>query len=156
MSRPIMPATEKALSEFNEDQWIRILFLISDTQDWLNELQQNHFYQLPVSNKKKLFRKSFYLSASTLAHIVERHYYKIRRYPECSKFTIPLAEVLHFIKSSFEHPASPLNGTMNVQRVMDAGKTIGYDQSGQATSQLTVISDQGGKIVTAFPGIINH
>lgn len=72
---------------FDEEQWMKILFLISDTQEWLNDLQRQIIYQVLFRDKRKIFRKTFYLPATSLAHILERHYYKIRRYPYTSKFT---------------------------------------------------------------------
>lgn len=35
--------------------------------------------QVPMKDRRKLFRKTYYISVSTLAHILERHYYKILR-----------------------------------------------------------------------------
>src|SRR5260221_10240015 len=86
---------------FDEEQWLKILFLISDTQKWLDEIQQEIIFQLPIGNRKKLFRRTFYITAASLAHILERHYYKIPRYPTVSKFTIPIIEILSYLRDAF-------------------------------------------------------
>jgi hypothetical protein len=54
--------------------------------------------QLPMSNKKRLFRKTHYITISSLAHILERHYYKIPRHPDCGKFTIPIPDILSHLR----------------------------------------------------------
>lgn len=79
---------------FNEYEWLRLLFLLNDTQNWLNELINGAVMQVPMKDRKKLFRKTYYISISALAHILERHYYKIPRHPATSKFTVPVTEIL--------------------------------------------------------------
>ena len=137
---------------FNEEQWLKILFIISDTQIWLNELIKEVFFQLPLEDKRKLFRKTYYLTAPVLAHIIERHYYKIQRYPNAGKFTVPVVEIISYLRDSFHCPTVALEGSLCVKRIIDAGKIIGFDQNGQQTSTVTIISDSGGRIITAFPG----
>jgi hypothetical protein len=53
------------------------------------------------------------------------------------------------------NPASavPQSFGGNFQIVTDAGRAIGTDLSGQATSAYTVIIDANGEVVTAFPGL---
>ena len=142
-------------NNINEEQWIHILFLISDTQIWLEELQAKLIYQLPVKNKKKLLRKSHYLSASALAHILERHYFKIPRYPNAGKFTIPVASIVSYLRDASTQITTSINNSCNVQRVIDAKQIIGFDKYGKPASIITIISDCGGKIITAFPGTLN-
>ena len=139
---------------FNEEQWLKMLFLISDTQTWLNELVRGIIFQLPIEDKKKLFRKAFYLTAPVLAHILERHYYKIQRYPGIGKFTIPVIDILSYLRDAFREPTTPVLGTLNIQRVIDKGIVIGFDKNGHSTNILTVITDSSGRIITAFPGYI--
>jgi hypothetical protein len=127
--------------------------VIRDTQDWLNNLQQDLFNHLPIGNKRKFQKRTFYLSASALAHIVERHYYKIPRHPGCGKFTIPLADLLGYIRDAYDQPSMPLRGTINVQRIIHADRNIGFDQAGASTHEMTIISNPTGMIITAFPGI---
>lgn len=137
---------------FNEQEWLRLLFLLSDTQSWLDDMSKDLFSQLPVSEKKKFMRKNYFLTAPVLAHILERHYYKIARYPQAGKFTIPVADILHFIREAGVIPAKPLPGYTNFQRSINTGKTIGYDKNGKHVETITILTDGGGKIVTAFPG----
>jgi hypothetical protein len=114
------PAVKPAMciNSFNEEQWIQILFLISDTQTWLNEVQANLIYQLPVKNRKKLLCKSHYLSATALAHILERHYFKIARYPNAGKFAIPVTAIVSYIRDAVTLNTSPIINSCNLQRVM--------------------------------------
>jgi hypothetical protein len=65
---------------FDEDAWIRLIFLLSDTQDWLTEMVMGAVMQVPMKNRKRLFRKTYYINISALAHILERHYHKVRRH----------------------------------------------------------------------------
>ena len=150
-SGPCFPGDK---SDFNEEQWLRILFLISDTEKWLNNLQQTVIAQLPVAGKKNLFRKSFCLTASALAHILERHYHKVPRFPEKGKFVISVVEIISYIKDCYTQTEQPLAGTTYTYRNFDACKIIGFDRSGYNTSFLTVVSDNFGRIITAFPGTI--
>ena len=138
--------------EFCEEQWLKILFLISDAQSWLNETEKGLIYQLPLDGKKKLLRRTFYLTAPAIAHILERHYHKIPRYPTTGKFTISVCDIMACIRDSFGQESVPVNGSLYIQRVKDFQHTIGFDHSGHATSIITVISDHGGRIITAFPG----
>jgi len=46
-------------------------------------MEMNILYQLPVTDKSKLFRKTYYLSATSLAHLLEKHYYKTGRHAGC-------------------------------------------------------------------------
>ncbi|HEX5155399.1 MAG TPA: hypothetical protein VFW07_28350 [Parafilimonas sp.] len=140
----------------NEDQWLNALFLISDTQTWLDEMQARLMHQLPVKNRKKLLRKAHYLTATALAHILERHYYKIHRYPNTGKFTISIAAIVCCIRDAIDQPAAPVPNSGNLQRIADTGQHIGFDQYGRTTNIITVLSDAGGKIITAFPGTLNH
>lgn len=141
---------------FDEEQWIKILFLISDTQEWLNELQRKIIYQLPFQNKRKIFRKAYHLPITALAHILERHYYKIQRYPCTSKFTIPVSEIISFIRDASEKPTEAVNGTNNFYRVIHTGKIIGINLCNQMTDAITIITDAAGEIITAFPGTIQN
>lgn len=140
---------------FDEAGWLRLLFLLNDTQTWLDDMSKEAFQQLPVGEKKKFLRKHYYLSVPALAHILERHYYKIGRYPHAGKFTIPVADILHYIRDACSLPVSPVPGSLNFQRVLDAGKNIGYDKNGQPVQVITILTDGGGKIITAFPGLYN-
>jgi hypothetical protein len=66
---------------FNEPEWIKLIFLLADTQQWLNELCQDAFETIPVEKKEKLHRKTWHVTVTALAHIIGRHYYKIPATP---------------------------------------------------------------------------
>ena len=76
--------------EFNESAWIKLVFLLADTQAWLDELSSGALQQPPLENKHKLHRKTYHLGIAAMAHILEWHYYKIPRHPGTGKFHIPV------------------------------------------------------------------
>lgn len=131
---------------FNEPEWIRLLFLISDTHSWIKEMEKDLFNQLALAEGKKLLPKNSYLSASVLAHILERHYHKIPRHPGTAKFTISVANILHWTREAMQQPANPIPGNCNFLRCHDTGTVIGHDQYGLPSTFISVI-------ITAFPGI---
>ena len=137
---------------FNEEEWLRLIFLLNDTQNWLNELIIGVAKQVPVKDKSRLFRKTYYLTVPTLTHIAERHYYKIMRHPEASKFTIPFVEILSHLRDASAEPTTPVSGSLLFQRVFDVGRVIGFDRGHHQTSVITILTDGGGRIITAFPG----
>jgi hypothetical protein len=137
---------------FNEEEWIRLVFLLSDTQKWMNELAISAVMQIPMKDRKKLFRKTYYINVTALSHIIERHYYKIPRHPETSKFTIPLIEILSYLRNASVEAATPVSGSLNLQRIINTDKIIGFDGDHLPTSHITVLTDSGGCILTAFPG----
>ena len=139
--------------QFNEEGWLKLIFLLSDTQDWLNELVSNAIMQVPMKSRKRLFRKNYYITISSLAHILERHYYKIPRHPESSKFTIPVPEILSHLRDISAEPGTPTPGSLDMQRTVNVNKTIGFDRHQLPTSNITVLTDSGGRIITAFPGL---
>jgi hypothetical protein len=139
---------------FNEAQWLQVLFLLADTDVWLQQLQEGLIWQLPVKQHKKLLRKSWYLSVTVLAHILERHYYKLPRHPLAGKFTISIPEIVNAIKDAGQLPPEPIAGSSNLQRVWEAGYPLGYDPAGNTVTTLTVISSAAGEIITAFPGML--
>jgi hypothetical protein len=147
-----IPAVTEAAAAFNEAEWIKLLFLLSDIQAWIHEMEKDIFRQLPVTGKKRLFRKTYYISASSLAHIIERHYYKINRHPGTGKFTIPVASILYYIREAFHLPVRPHTCNTCLVRVMDTATTIGFDKNGIATTVISILTDSNGQIKTAFPG----
>ena len=137
---------------FNEAEWLRLLFLLSDTQAWISNMEKSLLYQLPLPDKCKLYRKTYFLSASSLTHIMERHYYKISRHPGCGKFTVDVPTIVHWIKEVYHCEPSPIIGSLNFKRSLDTGIIIGFDKNGQSTTFITVLTHPGGEIKTAFPG----
>ena len=103
---------------FNEAEWLRLLFLIGDTVAWVQEMEMNVLYQLPVADKSKLFRKTYYLPATSLAHLLEKHYYKIARHPGCGKFTIDIANIVYWIKEAGHTEPQSISGSLNFKRCM--------------------------------------
>jgi len=141
---------------FNEEEWLKLLFLLNDTQSWLNELISTAFLQIPVPDKKRLFRKTYYLTVSSLAHILEKHYYKIQRHPGSGKFTVPVTDIISYLRDASCLPTVQIAGTLNFERTMDAERIIGFDRSGHQTDIITIITGHGGHIITAFPGSTKH
>jgi hypothetical protein len=141
---------------FDEEEWLRLLFLLNDTQCWLNELVKNAVFQVPIEGRRKLFRKTYYLTVTSLAHIMERHYYKVMRHPNTGKFTIPVPLLLSYIRDAASEPTSPVPGSLNFQRVIEASQTIGFDREQKPTKVITVLTEIGGRVITAFPGRGRH
>jgi hypothetical protein len=140
------------LVAFNEEEWLRILFLLNDTQHWLDDLVKNTVMQVPVTDRKKLFRKTYYITIGALTHILERHYYKILRYPQAGKFTIPIPAILSYLREASQKATASVPGTLNFQRQIQAEEIIGFDFKQTPTNIITIITDSGGRIITAFPG----
>jgi hypothetical protein len=138
---------------FNEEAWIKLIFLLSDTQDWLNQPASGALMQVPMKNRKRLMRKTYYLPLSSLAHILEPHHIKIRRHPGTGKFTIPVPEILSFLRDISAEPGTSLAGSLDFRRTVKVGKIVGFDQDQLPTTYITVLTDAGGRILTAFPGI---
>lgn len=137
---------------FDEDEWLRIFFLIADTKKWLDEISRKIVLQVPISNHRQLYRKTYYIEICSLAHILERHYYKIQRYPNTGKFSIPIADILAYLRDSFVISPVAIAGTLNFKRVIQTDKIIGFDLHGQSTNIITIITNPAGMILTAFPG----
>jgi hypothetical protein len=59
------------------------------------------------------------------------------------------------IKKSAQVPKSLIPGSVNYQRIVDAGRIIGIDAiTGKPTSVFTIITDAAGDMKTAFPGLL--
>jgi hypothetical protein len=137
---------------FNEGEWLRLLFLMNDTHAWLQDMERSLLYQLLIDDKSKLLRKTYYLSVTSLAHLPEKHYYKISRHPGCSKFTISVFDMVHWIREAFHTDAVPVTGSLNYRRCLDTGTVTGFTKEGADTTLITVITEPGGEVKTAFPG----
>lgn len=142
----------KGTVSFNEEEWIRLVFLLSKTQTWVNELAISTMMQVPIRDRKRLFRKNYYLSITALAHIIERHYHKVPMHPCTSKFTIPLPELMQYLRDASKKPATPVPDSENLQHVIKCPHIIGFDNDQLPTSIITVFTDNAGRIITAFPG----
>jgi hypothetical protein len=97
-------------------------------------------------------KKTYYLSASSLTHIIERHYYKISRHPNCGKFTVDIPTIVYWIREAFICEPSPIPGSLNFKRSLDTKSEIGFDKDGKATTYITVFTEPDGAIKTSFPG----
>jgi hypothetical protein len=140
------------IQPFNETEWLRLLFLLNDTHVWLQDMERSLLYQLPIDDKSRLLRKTYYLSVTSLAHLLEKHYYKISRHPGCSKFTIAVPDIVHYIREAFHIEPIPIAGSLNYRRCFDTGTETGFTKEGASTTFITVITEPGGAVVTAFPG----
>jgi len=116
---------------FNEPEWLKLIFLLSDTQMWIEDMIKETLRQLPLPDKKKFLRKNYYLSITALAHILERHYYKIPRYPNTGKFHVPVIEILHHIREAYSLPVTSVSGCLNFQRILKTEYPVGFDKNGQ-------------------------
>ena len=137
---------------FNEDEWLKLVFLLADTRKWLDDMERDLFEILPVAGKKTLFRKSYHLTVTTLAHILERHYYRINRHPHAGKFHIPVADILQYLREGALLPCRAQAGSFHFIRTMKARQPIGFDKWGRSATVITIITDAGGKIISAYPG----
>jgi hypothetical protein len=135
---------------YSEQEFIKLLFLLSDTQQWLTQMSHDLFSQLP--NSSRLKQKSYHLSITAFAHIIERHYYRIERHPGTGKFCLPVHDIIQHIKEAKEETTQPVHGTLNYYRTKDTGTIIGHERNGNPTSLITVITCPAGNIITAFPG----
>ena len=154
MTEAVATPAQDTNIHFNEAQWLQALFLLADTQRWLEQLQESLIWQLPVKHRKKLLRQNGYLGAKALAHILERHYYKVPRHPLTGKFTIPIPQIVASIRDACREPPQPVPRSPHLQRVLDTGIPLGHDPSGNIVTIITVISSTGGEVITAFPGVI--
>lgn len=136
---------------YSEQEFIKLLFLLSDTQQWLTQMSHDLFSQLP--NSSRLKQKSYYLSITAFAHIIERHYYRIERHPGTGKFCLSVHDIIQHIKEAKEETTQPVHGTLNYYRTKDTGTIIGHERNGNPTSLITVITCPAGNIITAFPGL---
>ena len=154
MNNAVATPAQSTNIHFNETQWLQALFLLADTQSWLQQLQEGLIWQLPIKHRKKLLRKGSYLSSKALAHILERHYYKVPRHPLTGKFTIPIPQIVACIRDACQQPPETVPHSPHLQRVLDTGTPLGHDTSGNTVTTITVITSTGGEIITAFPGIL--
>jgi hypothetical protein len=136
----------------NEPHFIKLIFTLADTQAWLDELCNETYNSIPVLCKRKFRSSTYYLSVTALAHILERHYYKIPRHPDAGKFHITLIEILHYIKEAQPMPLTPVAGKATFQRTLQTNQHIGFDRNGLPATHITVITNASGNIITAFPG----
>lgn len=137
---------------FNESQWLKMLFLLADTQAWIDDMCKQAMAILPATGKKQLQRQGYYLTITALAHIAEKHYHAVARHPHASKFHIPITEIVQYIKEAGNLEPQPISGQNNYYRTLQADKIIGQNTDGIPTNTITIITNSSGNIITAFPG----
>ncbi len=140
------------MHSLNEPELIRLLYTLADIQQWISDLSSAALTHVPHMSKKKLQKAGYYLSITALVHILERHYYKIPRHPGAGKFCIPLSSMLDYIRQAKDCTQQPVPNHSGSYRILQCDTIIGYDQLGNNTNSLTVITDAKGNILTAFPG----
>jgi hypothetical protein len=143
------PWTAKNNAMFNETEWIKLVMLLGDTQAWLESLCTDTIRQYPVGQSRKFLKRNYYLGIKALAHIIERHCTP-HRWPHAGKFSISLTELLYLMRNAGELEPGLQNDAW--VRQVETGREIGHDKWGQPATCLTIITDAGGKIVTAYPG----
>ncbi len=149
------PSARKESSlPFNEVEWMRLVFLLADTQDRLNELSYQTLRLIPVKGHKRLQYRSCYLSITALAHILQRHYCIQTHQTNTGRFSIPVAEMLAYLRAAHAQTPKPIPDSAHLQRVIHTTRTVGFAANGAASHQITVITDTGGAIVTVFPGLL--
>ena len=97
-------------------------------------------------------RRSYRLTIESLAHIMERHLYKIPRHPNVGKFYISVLQILALIRDAYNAPQINVPGCTHLKREVDTGIIIGHDCNQVTTSVITILTDAAGLILTAFPG----
>lgn len=136
---------------FSEPEWIKLVMLLADTQEWIDSMGKDLFDKIPLQGKQTLRRKTYYLTIKALAHILEKHYYKIPRHPSAGKFHIPVPDILSHIRDAAHNTATPIPGSANFQRIHNTYQSIGFDNQGNPATCISIITDAGGHIITAFP-----
>lgn len=144
-----------AFGGFDENNFIRLLFRARRLQDLQQRYTRKLLQLLPVPEEFATFPSSFYLTATNFAKILERYYPGSVKQKNTTKFTIPLLELYHYLRISFEQEAQPVAGIIRFIRTYEADKIIGVNSSGEPTNIMTVISDSEGRILSAYPGISN-
>ena len=91
-------------------------------------------------------------TASGLRHVRERHTESgIARFAHKSKFH--RGEDVSALIAAATHHRVILQPNGRLARTYDTGRIIGYDSTaGRQTTVVTVVTDQSGDLVTAFPG----
>lgn len=136
---------------FCESEWIKLVMLLADTQDWIDFMGKDLFDKIPLKSKQKIRRKTYYLTIRALAHILEKHYYKTPRFPGAGKFHIEVPGILALIRDAADTATASIPGSANLQRIHNAGQSIGFDKMNKPATAICIITGPGGNIITAFP-----
>lgn len=136
---------------FCEPEWIKLVLLLADTQEWIDTMGKDLFDKVPLQGKQKLHRKTYYLTIKALAHILEKHYYKTPRFPGTGKFHLEVPEILALIRDAADIATTPISGSINHQRIHNTSQPIGFDKMGNPATAICIITGPGGNIITAYP-----
>ena len=60
-------------------------------------------------------------------------------------------DILNYIRDAYSLVPAAIGGG-NYKRTIEATASVGVDKHGQETNIITILTDVGGKIITAFPG----
>jgi hypothetical protein len=135
---------------FSEDDFISVLNNTHRIRQQIDGLSKRLMWLIAEDKKTRYFPASYYLSAYGLSHILDRHYFKIERYPDKAKFTIPVVDIVKYIRMAFV--IQPQETTRKGElRILDAGKIIGVSATGIPCQNITIITDVNGYIRTAYP-----
>ena len=95
--------------------------------------------------------KTYRLTITSFAHVVERHYYKTLRHPNTGKFQISLGGNFGYLKAAGSIDSELMKGSMNFKRCLTLKEIIGFNKDGEDAFNFIVITDPGGNIITAYP-----
>ncbi len=159
--------------DFDDASWLRMIYLISETQAWLNQLETYSFHRLPFTGRHRLTQQGFRLSATVLARVADRCTHA-KQPPKPGWFSVPVMELLPLLirlNSARPERLDPrgkgnersradddprTDGNALFTRTLDTAGIIGMDRRGLATSMLTVIQDSSGRILAVLPGMAPH
>jgi len=131
---------------------VKQLYLLGEIQRWINEVSGDLINYVPSPQSKGSIKDGIYLTAAALYNILTEHHHKIQKLSGNARFTIPVVDILMFLREAAQEPVSEVAGTMLFQTIINTGKMIGYDRNNFPTCFFTIISEPGGKVVTAYPG----
>lgn len=135
---------------FNEDDFISVLNNMHRLRQQIDLLSKKLMWLVAENKSTRYFPSSYYLTAYGLAHILDRHYYKIDRYADKAKFTISVAEIVKLIRQASVLQVEEIAGKSE-RRVLYAGRIIGKSPTGQPCEHISIITDAYGYIRTAYP-----
>lgn len=135
---------------FNEDDFISVLNNTHRIRQQVDQLSKRLMWLIAEDLKTRYFPASYYLSAYSLSHILDRHYYKFDRYHDKAKFTISVSEIVKYIRMGATVHAERIPGKSEC-RIINAGRVIGMSASGTPCRYISIITDAYGYIRTAYP-----
>jgi hypothetical protein len=113
---------------------------------------QRHNTHLRRSRKPLSGRAEITVTNGRLAHVMARHFPGGAETAGKSLFNAG-ESFPALVREADSFPPVAQKVGSNFQRVVDAGRIIGVDYAGKATSIYTVITDAAGDLITMFPGL---